>query len=1124
MVKTKQIPFNNNTIVRNILILSLLFLLLRTSFTQIPELRVKYYSSQDGLISSFFNQVAQDSLGIIWGATNDGLYKFDGFRFYGYQSIQNDTLTLVSNNVNCLYASKSGKFWIGTNLGLCTYDYDYNNFHRICDIYNNFGLTNTNIIQLLEDISGNLIVVSNTEISRYLESKNKFEPLFSINEGNINQAKIDHNNNLWIATSKKGLIKYDLISGKSKPYHVFGEDDSNKYAVSSIDIDNNDIWIATLGDGIKTMNLNTGKVVNHPSNNIDETMAVYVYIDNEQQIWSVDYTGLKNFSKQYNSFIGCYPNPNNPFSVRAGISKIFQDKQNNYWLVHNTGGLGLSMRLKGFHNFIDDSYNYWKLSSSNILSILVDDKGNFWFGNAANGIDVFDWTNGPKTYKNDPDDQNSLGRGAIQCMFRDSKNNIWIGSYFDGLQLFNKNKNNFITYRHNPEDSNSIACNDVRSITEDRDGYLWIVVHGKGIDRFDPKNKKFEHFNTEKNKLSNDWTNKVITDHNNNIWVATAWGINVLDKDRTHFKSFFSTINDTNSLTNNEINSVFEDNEHNIWVGTSAGLNLLMPGKNQFIRFEKGFENNHIASVACDSKNNIWVSTLSGLSKLDYRTNKIHNFNESDGLWAGEYNDNACFINHDSLIFFGGIMGVDFFKPTELVYNETPPTVILDKLKILNKPVVPSPDNKILRKQLHRTNEITLEPKHYVFSISFKALNYINPEQNEFAYKLDGFEEQWNYVGNATEATYTNLNPGKYTFRVKAANNDGFWNEEGASLKIKVLPPWYKTFIFKTTITILIVILIISFVRYRTRRLTKQKKLLERAVNEKTNELIEKNELLRLNSENLREVNDLLIERQQQLEQQSEELLNQADNLSYANEELKKTNHTKDRLFSIIAHDLSSPFNTILGFSELLMMRYGTLEDEEKQEYIKIINTSSDKLYSLLQNLLLWAGSQTKKISYFPEDLEVISIINENIELRSENLKNKNISIKIDCPEHISIWADADMFKTIIRNVLSNAIKFTSANGTITFYSSEEKDYITIIVKDTGIGMNNSTIKEILSSEIINPGTGTAGERGSGLGLTLCRDFILMNNGKMDIQSEEGKGTSVILSLPKSGWLEARKK
>jgi signal transduction histidine kinase len=423
--------------------------------------------------------------------------------------------------------------------------------------------------------------------------------------------------------------------------------------------------------------------------------------------------------------------------------------------------------------------------------------------------------------------------------------------------------------------------------------------------------------------------------------------------------------------------------------------------------------------------------------------------------------------------------------------------------------------NIILKKSIFDTDTIILPHKVNIFAIEFAALDFTNPEKNNYAYKIEGFDNQWQNTGakNRT-ATYTNLDAGKYTFRVKASNNNGIWNEEGTSINIIILPPWWKTWWFKILILILLILSIYTAFYLRVALYQKKQKELSILVKQRTQEISQANDILlerqtRIEeyAENLREANELLIDKQQLIETQAEQLKD-------TNQQLSVLNSTKDRFFSIIAHDLRNPFHTVSGFAEILIKDYRTLPPEKIERFLNLIYNSSTSGNNLLENLLQWSRSQTGRIDYEPVKLDLLTIAEETINLLEGDILRKNIAIRQLIGSNITVFADENMLKTIFRNLVSNAIKFSHENGSITLKSAVIDQQIEVTVADTGIGIPPENLSLLFRIDTTVTTKGTANETGTGLGLILCKEFVEKHNGKIWVESEVGKGSEFKFILP----------
>jgi len=380
---------------------------------------------------------------------------------------------------------------------------------------------------------------------------------------------------------------------------------------------------------------------------------------------------------------------------------------------------------------------------------------------------------------------------------------------------------------------------------------------------------------------------------------------------------------------------------------------------------------------------------------------------------------------------------------------------------------------------------------------------------------MDNFDKGWIKAGTKREATYTNLDPGEYTFRVRASNSDDIWNNEGISLKLTILPPWWETLLFRILILLSIIGLIIVFSNHRTKRFVMQREYLESMVEERTRELAEKNKTLNKQADELNEINTILEERQQRIEEQTERLRQQTEVLAEKNKNLETLNATKDKFFSIVAHDLKNPFTSILGFSEILVARYDKYDEEKRIHLIKIINQSAEIVFKLLENLLEWSRSQTGSLKFQPEEVNIAELVNYNASLLKNLLDEKNLKLNVSVGKDQKVYADKNMLNTVIRNLLTNAVKFTE-NGIISFKSVEYDGEIKIEIHDTGLGMDKDKLLNLFKIGGSKSSEGTRGETGTGLGLILCKEFVEKNGGTIGVESEPGKGSCFYFTVPKS--------
>jgi len=711
----------------------------------------------------------------------------------------------------------------------------------------------------------------------------------------------------------------------------------------------------------------------------------------------------------------------------------------------------------------------------------------------------------------------------------DHKNRLWLGTYFGGLNYFDGKK--FHHFSHDPNNSETIADDRVWDIYKDHDNLLWIGTLQAGADLFNPETGKVvkhfypQHDNKSVGALS---VFTIIGDHNKNIWLATSKGFDFYDRKTGLFTHYLCDPANPNSLSNSLIYDIIEDSRGYIWAASGSGLNLLDPvsGKIRIFKTEHGLPSNYIVTLVEDNKGNIWMGTSNGISNLiisnhiniDSFDYSFKNYNESNGLQGLEFNENAVLKTKKGELIFGGGNGFNLFDPLNLNDDNVKSNTIITDFQIFNKsPQINEPFNGrvILQKSINYTKEITLKHYENLFSVEFSSLNFFHPEIRRYKYIMEGFNKQWLFTDAAhRKITYTNLNPGKYIFRVIATNNDGSWNQEEASLVIIILPPFWRTWWFQILVISALTGTIILVFFWRLNHLKKQKDQLEKKVANRTHEVEEKNKELIIQTNLLNESNVLLEDRQQEVLEQSEELLAQKEILELVNTNLQELNSTKDKFFSIIAHDLKSPFHNIIGFADLLEMSYDNLKNDKRKEYIRLISSSAKSVYNLLENLLNWAKSQTNQLNTDKSEIDLNDIFNETLAVLSESLKNKSISISVVQNTKRKIFADYQMISSIVRNLLNNAIKFTHQDGQINIISNEKDNMVQVDIIDNGTGISEEVKISLFTVGEFKTTVGTNGEIGSGLGLILCKEFIERNGGKIWVESVRDKGSTFSFTVP----------
>ena len=1111
------------------IILILTFCVIRlVTYGQLLDMKFSDPLQGKALTYDFATCIVQDSSGFIWIGTKNGLNCYDGYQVKKYLYEVADSTSLVNNTIKRLFVDSSGRIWIATMYGVCIYNKYFDNFIRVASQKDYKGLKSLQVSSIEQDKKGNIFVSAGNGIYRYNNDSATFSLIYKIEKGLVNNFIFDDNGNLWIGSSDEGgLIDYDPAHKKATKYLNKNNDNNSlsNNTISDLALLNNKLWIATYGGGINSFDPATSTFKRYPISDNYTGYVTYMYVDKDKNLWTCDFEGLNLYNRKEDSFYGYYTVEGDPTSVKKSIVAIIQDRQGNYWTIHSPGGVGLRTVPKGFLKYDKNPVNFWHTGDNNISAIAFDAEGNWWIGSGFNGIDIFNWKHDKiMTYHYVATDPYSLGKGGTMCLFRDRKQTMWIGTNLGGLQYYDKTRNKFYSFTNDPNDSTSIANNDIRSITEDKEGNLWVVTHGKGIDRFNRKHKKFDHYTNKKNNLSNDWAFQVLSDPDENLWVATAWGLSMLPKDSVTFKNYHYSASDTNTISNNQVNCLFEDSTNHLWVGTAGGLCKYNSGKDNFERINAGFTSNYICAIE-EGNSCIWISTPKGISSYKPGTNEAFNFDERDGLINGQYLSRSAGKNDGDSLFFGGVGGLTVFRPGKLKYNTTPPDVYITELNLFYKPVQNYGENSVLKRNILYTDGITLNHRQNVISFSFIANNFINSEKNRYKYRMDGVDKGWVYTGHDHVAMYSHLNPGRYTFRVIASNNDDIWNKTGTFLTVRVKPPWWLTGFSKLAIAILAITIILMIIYLRTKSLNRLNIQLERNVEERTRDLHAKNKLLEEQAGQLNRTNQLLEKRQSTIEQQSGELMAQAeelkktaDSLEETNQELAQINATKDKLFSIIAHDLKNPFNVILGYTDLLINHFDDWPNNQKIEILNQVRESSGNAYNLLENLLNWSRSQRGTLDFNPVPVSVSESLQQVIQEVISFAKKKGVELKNEFSgDDLLIYADPNMLTLIFRNLLINAIKFSKPGGKVKISAKNSgHDSVCFSVSDHGVGMGKVKVGSLFNPENNISSNGTIGEKGTGLGLMLCKDFIDHHQGKIWAESQVNKGTTFYFTIPKA--------
>jgi PAS domain S-box-containing protein len=855
------------------------------------SLKFQHLGIEQGLSVSAVCAIVQDRQGFLWIGTQDGLNRYDGYTFTVYKHDAENFDSLSDSVILSLYEDRRGILWIGTlNGGLNRFDrtigkFDHYQYHP--DDPNSLSQGGVSVIY--EDRTGVLWIGTDGgglnrfdpqtgTIRHYQHDPQNPESLSS----NIIYAIVeDRSGQLWIGTGNAAVEGQGLncFDRKTERFVHYQHDPHNPQSLSDNTVPaiyedaEGVLWVGTFGGGLNRFDPQTGcfsRYQHDPSNpqSLRDDKIWRIYEDKAGRLWIGTWGGgLNRLERETGQFFHSRYDANDPWSLSDDVIwALYEDRSGALWVGTFAGGLNIhEHRTEQFRHYRAEPQNPKSLSLNKVASIYEDRAGELWIGTFGGGLNRLKRDTEELThYTNVPTDPESLSDNMVPAIYEDRTGMLWIGTW-GGLNRFERDTGKFTRYQNDPAQPQSLSNNQIMSLAEDHADRLWIGTLGGGLNCFDRQTNQFIRYGNEPGNpksLSHNIILTVYIDHADTLWVGTeGGGVSRLDfaskQDGTgQFIRYQADPADLHSLSNNNVFSIYEDRTGTLWMGTwGGGLNKFDRKTEIFTRYteKQGLPNTMIYGILEDRQGNLWLSTNRGLSKFDPRTERVKNYDVSDGLQSNEFNTGAYHVSQRGEMFFGGVNGFNAFYPEEIKDNLYIPPVVMTDFRLLNTSVTPHPRG-ILQKPISETAAITLSHQDKVFSFEFAALSYVHPEKNQYAYKLEGFDKEWIYLGARRFVTYTNLDPGAYVFRVKGSNNDGLWNEQGASVTITITPPFWETWWFRTSTVLLIIGGMIGVFAVRLKVVERQKATLERQVRERTAELEAQKEQLQKSEQRYRAV------------------------------------------------------------------------------------------------------------------------------------------------------------------------------------------------------------------------------------------------------------------------------
>lgn len=1119
---------------------------LSQSTTDKPDFR--FERIHEGLMSNRVSSIHQDYQGYIWVGTHNGLHLYDGISFRVYADVDGPE-SLLSDYINVIFEDSLNNLWIGTSAGLNRYCRDGDRFfsYRFYGDASQHTVLTGAVDAIIETQDGSIWVAGGEDALYKLDSElNRLFLVRNFDPG-ISTITAGGENTIWIGNYGGEIFQYDVKNDLILKQFKNDPSQSNSIPANSISdliVDRYGfVWAGTLGGGLVRIDISNDndeiEIYSHRSgdqNSLGNNFIFNLYEDNDGRLWiGNENGGLHLYNREENNFYRYYNDPADLKSITDdSIWSVLQDREGRIWV--GTGQTGINVSDPYSQKFLGLNLEIAGgiIRSNVIRDILEDIEGNIWLATDGGGITKFNRQRRTvETYLSDPENRKSLSADAAIHLNQDNEGRLWVGTFRGGLDIMpDQSEGNFINFRDWSGNYDYVIQNVFTTHFDRLRNYLWIGSFEETLLKFDLENGNITPIELPDGNNAFSYIIYLFEDSAHNIWVATLEGlakIPVGDRsaDSAIYFSFDPDIDTT--IRSNNINHIAEDHSGTIWVGTTAGLSKYISENDSFVTYSRrdGLPSNDVRSIVEDDNGELWVGTNNGLSKFNPADETFINYYSVDGLQGNEFSRYAVKKLQSGELIFGGMNGVNLFHPDNVIDNPHIPPVYLTNFRLLNRPVQIGGEDSPLSKHISMTDSITLDHNQNIFTFEFIALNYSDTENNQYAYMMEGFESEWNYVGNQRNATYTNLDPGKYVFRVKASNNDGVWNEEGVSLHLTITPPFWQTSWFYLLMILLLTVSVVAIYRYRVRTIRMRNIQLSKQVTERTEELKKKNQTLKSTLKELEATKDQLVEQAHKAgmaDIASGVLHNVGNILTSINTSaaMIEETATQSKVDGYVkANSLLKEHSNDLGNfiandprGRSLIDYYLRLEEPLTQERRHILQQTKRLVEKIkLVNDAIAAQQSFAGVGLMTEKLMLSEMAENALDLQSGSIERHGLNITKEYLAKDLVLVNRTKLIHILVNVFKNAKEAMSENGLnqknleIRTWQDEQNVYLSI--SDNGIGVHPDNINKIFSQGF------TTKKTGHGFGLHSSANYMKEMGGSLKVSSEGiGSGATFILSFP----------
>jgi len=1033
--------------------------------------------------------IAQDHQGFMWFGGQGGLIRYDGYRVTRYRNDAADPRSLDNDWILSIHVDPQGRLWVGTRGGLNLYDANAENFIHYRLPSPDVQPTPISARDIIDDAHGGLWITSPNGLYHFDPSTAQFKALrhdpndpTSLSNVSLNAVVLDARGNLWVG-SPNGL---DRLAPGASGFQHFRLDSAeapnqrqNFVRHMMIDRDQT-LWIGTV-EGIEAWKIDGQEPSRRRFTTAEglEPQRVNAFVeDTDGIIWAATQaSGLLRWDAAHNRFVAYGHKASDPNSlVDNQVLAVFQDRSGTLWAGATAGVSRVDLQSGGFvriNQFPGDPENQ---GGNKIIHIEGAGGDRVWFGAYGSGIHLYDSASGEITSFH-----HELGGGKkgfddlVQQFSRDAQGRLWIATD-KGLSRFDPSTGRYEIRAHRDGEP---MIPFAHAMMIDHAGIVWIATD-HGVFRLDPDSNILRHFKhdaSDPDSLGSDFLLCVYEDRHGTIWFGTAEGLERLDQASGRITHYRHDPKDATSIGRGFVSTMVEDADGVLWVGTYGGLSRLEPGSDGKARFKNYPLENHIEAVLAAKQGQLWLSDDTGITRFNPATGETKTYTSDDGVTEGGFYNHSAFQADDGTLYFGGINGATAFRPERIRDNHFAPPVYVTDFQIFNKSVRggKGPEGFVMRGAIENADEVTLPYHDSVFSIEFSALHYADPKRNKFVYQLEGFDKDWITTDAEKRfATYTNLDPGHYIFRIKAANKDGLWNEIGTALRVTITPPYWQTWWFRLIVASSLLGGGWLAYRNRIRNFVRTQELLEQQVAARTAALEESNQALEL-------ANQIQRDHQSEL----------------------------TRFLAVASHDLRQPLHALnLYLGVLLNIELSDIARPVMANVAQCVQIMDEMFLALLDLSRLDAKVVKPLIAPFP----IESVLSHLAVEFTPQAQAKGVEFHIEpCDDWVE--SDAALVEQILRNLVANAVRYTEA-GQIVIGCSKNGGHLRIAVSDTGVGISPLEQKTVFEEFFQVGNTARDPAKGLGLGLAIVKRLSDLLNVPVTLVSARGQGSTFTIELP----------